>query len=155
MLVSHCWGPEFASLSLHVGFMVDKPVWVGFVRVSPIFPCHKFHSTICPHSSFTFHFTSFAPVMVHQAWSASILAIHGPSIKGFHHFSSLYLALCRTRVERLYISYGTRSQVAQAARHFSTSTGWTAQVRFWVVAVSISFFTPSCPDWPWSPTSIL
>ena len=37
--------------------------------------------------------------MERQAWSASILAIHKPSIKGLHRISSLVRALCRTRVE--------------------------------------------------------
>ena len=34
-------------------------VCVGFLRVPPIFPYHKFHSTISPHSSHTFCFSSF------------------------------------------------------------------------------------------------
>ena len=31
-------------------------VWVGFSRVTPLFPYHKFHSTISPHSSISFNF---------------------------------------------------------------------------------------------------
>ena len=83
-LASHHWGPEFASRSLHVGFVVDE-MGSGqvFLGVSPIFPYHKFHSTISPHSSHPFCFISSALVMVHQAWSASTLATHGPIIWGF------------------------------------------------------------------------
>ena len=54
------WCPEFPSQSLHGGFMVDKMGygWVLF-GISPIFPYHKFHSTISPHSSHSLHFISF------------------------------------------------------------------------------------------------
>ena len=41
--------------------------------------------------------------MVCQAWSAGILAIHRPSIKGLHLITSLDRALCRTRVEVIYL----------------------------------------------------
>ena len=58
-------------------------VWVGFSRVSPVFPYHKFHSTISPHSSHPFRFISSALVMVRQALSAGTLATHGPIIWGF------------------------------------------------------------------------
>ena len=78
----HCWGPGFVSRSLHVGFMVGlNGVWVGFSRASSVSHCHKFHSIISPHSSHSFYFTSSAPVMVRQVWSACILPIHRPSIK--------------------------------------------------------------------------
>ena len=50
-----------------------------FRGVSPVFPYHKSHSTISPRSSHPFRFCSSALVMVHQAWSASTLATHGPS----------------------------------------------------------------------------
>ena len=61
-LASHRWGPEFASRSLHVGFVVDEtePEY-GFLRVCPVFPCQKFHSTIYPqsfHYFVSFHFIS-------------------------------------------------------------------------------------------------
>ena len=55
-------------------------VWVGFLGVSPVFPYHKFHSTISPHSSHTFSFISSTLVMMRQAWSAGTLATHGPII---------------------------------------------------------------------------
>ena len=74
-------------------------VWVGFSRVSPIFPYHKFHSTISPYSSHPFHFISSALVMVHQAWSAGTLAIHWPTISGLHRILSLDPTLSWTRVE--------------------------------------------------------
>ena len=70
-LASRRWGPEFASRSLHVGFVVDetksRKVFFG---VSPVFPCQKFHLIISPHSSHSFRylFISQARVMVHQAW---------------------------------------------------------------------------------------
>ena len=69
-----------------------------FHWVSPVFPCHKFHSTISPHSSHPFRFISSALVMVRQAWSAGTLATHGP-----HRISSLDPTLCWTRVEDIYI----------------------------------------------------
>ena len=55
-------------------------VWVGFSWVSPVFPYHKFHSTISPHSSHPFRFISSALVMVRQVWSAGTLATHRPII---------------------------------------------------------------------------
>ena len=52
---------EIMSQPLYVGFVVDERVWVwvGFLGVPPIFPWHKFHSTISPHSSHSFCFISF------------------------------------------------------------------------------------------------
>ena len=39
------------------GFLVDETESVlRFLGVSPTFPCHKFHSTIYPHSLHSFHF---------------------------------------------------------------------------------------------------
>ena len=103
-LASHRWGPEFASRSLHVGFVVDEtgPGQV-FHGVSPVFLYHKFHSTISPHSSHPFRFISYALVMVHQAWSAGTLATHRPIMQGLHCISSLDLTLCWTRVEDIHI----------------------------------------------------
>ena len=40
-------------------------------------------------------FNFIRPVMVRQAWTAGILAIHRPSIKRLHRISSLCPALCR------------------------------------------------------------
>ena len=78
------WGPEFASRSLHVGFVVDETgSGQGFHGVSPVFPYHQFHSTIYPHSSHPFRFISTALVMVRQAWSAGTLATHVPIMLGF------------------------------------------------------------------------
>ena len=60
-------------------------VWVGFSRGFSHFPLPQiFHSTISPHSSHPFRFISSALVMVHQAWSAGTLAVHGPTISGLH-----------------------------------------------------------------------
>ena len=57
-LSSHRWGPEFASRSLHLGFMMDKTESGNvFLRVSPIFPYHKFYSTISP--THLIHFVHF------------------------------------------------------------------------------------------------
>ena len=71
-------------------------VWVGFFGVPPVFPRHKFHSTISPHS---FSFISFASMMVRQAWSAGILVFHRFSIKRLHRISSLAPTLYLTRVD--------------------------------------------------------
>ena len=77
-------GSEFASRSLHMGFVMDETrSGYVFLWVCPVLSGLKFHSTICPYSSRLFHFISSAPVMVRQTWSASILAIHKPSIKEF------------------------------------------------------------------------
>ena len=106
LLASHRWGPEFASLSLHVGFMVDETgSGQVFYGVSPVFPHHNFHSTISPHSSHPFRFISSAFVMVHQAWSAGTLATHAPIIQGLHRISSLDPTLCWTQVEDIYFIY--------------------------------------------------
>ena len=56
-------------------------VWVGFCRVSPVFPCHKFDSTIFLHSLLTFNYTR--SLMVRQAWSADILLITDLQYSGF------------------------------------------------------------------------
>ena len=102
-LASHRWGPEFASRSRHVGFVVDETgSGQVFHGVSPVFPYHKFHSTISPPSSHPFSFISSALVMVRQAWSAGTLATHGPIIWGLHRISSLDPTLCWTRVEDIY-----------------------------------------------------
>ena len=39
-LALHLWEPEFASRSLHEGFIVDES------ESLQAFPCHRFHSTI-------------------------------------------------------------------------------------------------------------
>ena len=99
-------GVEFTSRSLDMGFRSGRNgVWVGFLQISPVFPCHKFHSTISPHSSHSFHFISSVPVKVRQAWSASILAIHRPAIQGLRGISYLDPALCRTRGEDIYFTF--------------------------------------------------
>ena len=103
-LASHRWGPDFASRSLHVGFVVhEKESGQVSHGVSPVFPYHKFHSTISPHSSHPFRFISSGLVMVRQAWSVGILATHGPIIWVLHRISSLDPTLCRTRVEDIYL----------------------------------------------------
>ena len=104
--LSHRWGPEFASRSLHVGFVVDETgSGQVFLGVSPVFSYHKFHSNISPYSSHPFRFISSALVMVHQAWSAGTLPTHGPIIQGLHRISSLDPTLCWTRVEDIYFIF--------------------------------------------------
>ena len=70
--------PEFASRSLHVGFVADETglgrFFTGFIQFSPT------TNFIPPHSSHPFRFISSALVMVRQAWSAGTLATHGPII---------------------------------------------------------------------------
>ena len=76
-------------------------VWVGFSRGFTHFPLPKislYHLSALI-SFISFHFISSAPVMVLQAWSADILAIHRPSFKELHCDSYLDSALCRTRAE--------------------------------------------------------
>ena len=101
---SHRWGPEFASRSLHVGFVVDETGTGQIFRgVSPVFLYQKFHSTISPHSSHPFRSVFSALVMVRKAWSAGTLATHGPIFSGLHRISSLDPILCWTRVEDIYL----------------------------------------------------
>ena len=63
-------GPEFASRSLHVDFVVDETE-SGFVfpRVFPVFPLPQisFHQFSTLISLISFHLISSAPVMVHQS----------------------------------------------------------------------------------------
>ena len=90
--------PTAGVLSLHLSHSMWISWWVKwslgrfFLGVSPIFPYHKFHSIISPHSSHSFHFIrpcDDATGMVgwHPCYS------HRLSIKGLHHISSLDLAL--------------------------------------------------------------
>ena len=75
---------------------LDHSIWVSWWTKRSLgrfflgFPCHKFHPTISPHSSHSFRFISFssATVVVRQACSAGILAIHRPSIKVLHRTST-------------------------------------------------------------------
>ena len=109
-LASYRWGPEFVSRPLHVGFVVDETrSGQVFLGVSPVFPYHKFHSTISPQSSCPFRFISSALMMVRQAWSA--LAIHGPTISGLHCISSLDPTLCWTRVEGILFISASRQNM--------------------------------------------
>ena len=75
-----------------------------FLGFSTVFPHHKFRFTISPQSSHSFSFISFIRhMMVRQAWSPDILAIHRLSIKGLHRISSLDLVLHQARVEDIFI----------------------------------------------------
>ena len=57
---THRWGPEFASRSFNVGFVVDETEsGYVFLGVSPVLPFHRFHSAISPHSSYSFRFSLF------------------------------------------------------------------------------------------------
>ena len=66
----------------------------------PFSPTTNFIPTFLPNH--LIHFISTAPVMMWQAWSAGILAIYRPLIKGLHRISSLDPVLCRTRVDIIY-----------------------------------------------------
>ena len=56
--------------------------------------------------------------MVHQAWSAGTLAIHGPTISGLHRISSLDPTLCWTRVEDIFIYLYLSQNIQYLASHF-------------------------------------
>ena len=61
-----CLSPTAGVHCLHLGtpwgFCGGRNgAWVDFFMVSPIFPCHKFHSTISPGSSHPFRFIAFHP----------------------------------------------------------------------------------------------
>ena len=82
-------------------------IYVGFSRCFSRFPLPhiSFHHFSTLISFISFHFISSAPVMVRQAWSVGILPIHRSWTKGLHRLSSLDPALCRTRVEDIYLFY--------------------------------------------------
>ena len=66
--------------SMWVSWWMKRGLGRFFSGFSPVFPYHKFHSTISPHSSRPFRFISSALVTVRQAWSAGTLATRGPII---------------------------------------------------------------------------
>ena len=70
---------------------LDHPMWVSWWTKRNLgryflgfLPASHLTNFIPPflHTQFIFRFISSALMMVHQAWSAGILAIHRPSIKG-------------------------------------------------------------------------
>ena len=73
-------GHEPTGSIVPVSQLVSQLIIIHFRGVSPVFPYHKFHSTVSPYSSHPFRFISSALVMVRQAWSAGTLATHGPII---------------------------------------------------------------------------
>ena len=99
--------------SMWVSWWTKRGLGGFFSGFFPVFPYHKFHSTISPHSSHPFRFISPALVMVRQAWLAGTLAIHGPTISGLHRISSLDPTLCWTRVEDIIISVALQSRRAK------------------------------------------
>ena len=107
------WCQQFTLLGSWVRILVTASrfhggwnrVQVRFLVVSLIFLCHKFHSTISPHSSQSFNFISSIPVMVHHACSACILSIHRPAIKGLHLISSLDLFFVGHELRRTVQSF--------------------------------------------------
>ena len=93
---------------------LDYSIWVSwwttlslgrfFLGFLP-FPLSQisFHNFPTLISFVSFHFISSDPVVVRQAWSAGILAIHISSINGLHCISSFDTALCRIRIEDIYL----------------------------------------------------
>ena len=75
-LASHRWGPEFASRSLHVDFVVDETglgrFFTGFL---PFSPTTNFIPPLLHTHLIHFVFISSALMMVRHAWSAGTLAI--------------------------------------------------------------------------------
>ena len=64
------------SRSLHMGFVVDKTESGRFFSgFSPVFPTTNFIPPLL--LTHLIHFISSAPVLVHQAWSDSILQLRG------------------------------------------------------------------------------
>ena len=96
---SHDWDPEFASQSLHVGFVMDETE----SRFLPFSPTTSFIPPFLHIHHFHFRFISSAPMIVRQAWSAGLLAIHKLSIKGLNRILSLGTGQCLTRVENIYL----------------------------------------------------
>ena len=92
------------SRSLHVGFVVDETVsGFLFLGVLHFIPVTNFIPPLLhTHLMLSLHF----PVMVRQAWSARILVIHRPLVKGLHRILFLNPTLCRTRLEDIFKVYG-------------------------------------------------
>ena len=59
--------------SMWVSWWTKRGSGQVFLGVSPVFPYHKFHSTISPHSSHPFRFISSALVMVRHGRPAPLL----------------------------------------------------------------------------------
>ena len=68
--------------SMWVSWWTKRGLGRFFSGFLPFSPTTNFFS---PHSSHPFRFISPALVMVRQAWSAGILATHGPILWGFTH----------------------------------------------------------------------
>ena len=115
-------------------------VWVGFSRGFSRFPLPQ----ISPHSSHLFRSISSALVMVHQAWSTSTLATHGPIISGLHRISSLDPTLCWTRVEDIffyiYILCGPGGSSSKVLGYRLDDPSSIPGVG------GLEIFTSSCPD---------
>ena len=154
-------------------------VCVGFLGVSLVFPYHKFHSTIFPHSSHSFRFIppcdgASGVIWRHPCYSETFIASH-PSTRlcvghelriysayskilstGSHiivyYYNYYYYAISKKRDLSSFI-VKVLGQVAQAVRRLAM--GWTVQVRSRVSEEWRFFFTPSCPDWPWGPLNLL
>ena len=74
--------------SSRVGHSMSDSWWTKrdlgrfFSRVSPVFPYHKFHSTISPHS-YPFRFISSVIAIVRQVWPVGFLIFTDLQYRGF------------------------------------------------------------------------
>ena len=91
------------SVSLSAISLPSTPTWAGIhwntIIFFRIFNCWT-RCFICSND-ISLHF--ICPCVVRQAWSAGIRTIHRPSAKRLHLIPSLDQALCRTRVEDIFI----------------------------------------------------
>ena len=110
-----------SSRSFLVGFVVDNmKSGQVFLGVSFVFSYHKFHSSISPHSSHSFHFIfiSSTPVMVQQAWLAGILIIEGLYLqyRGYIISHSLTRSFARYKLSIFLLSSDIRSEGSKKIR---------------------------------------
>ena len=104
--------PTIAAVpsSRHSVFVLDQSVWVRrfFSEFLPFSPATNLTPLFLQAHLINLVLFHYIPLMVRQAWSAGILAIHSSLMKGLHRFSFLNPVPCRTRIEDIFI-FETRS----------------------------------------------
>ena len=146
-------------------------VCVGFLGVSLVFPYHKFHSTIFPHSSHSFRFIrpcdgASGVIWRHPCYSqtfnkgASSHLIPRPGSVSDTSWGYTYSAYCKilstgSHSIVYYYNYYYYYAISKKRDLYSFIVKVLAQVRSRVSEEWRFFFTPSCPDWPWGPLNLL
>ena len=131
------WWKKWSLGRFFLGFLPFSPAQISFhhfsLRVSPIFPYHKFYSAISPHSFILFRFHFIYPSVGTSDVVGGFLAVHRFSVKGFHRISSLDLALCWIRVEDIYfiliLLLNQTNMEGGTEWHLPKSDDWHRRVR--------------------------